>query len=167
MTLILSELLYNIIKVSIVLFRKLLWCLCDILVWFLLLWSLFHRLATGNGVCEDAHIRDIYSMLDDAQIFGTNIGSLVTGNSRRPTEHVKVHKPYQLPSWWDDFWMNYKELYPQFKSPERYAVIPSIWYLLLHSSAEDTLFVNGRFTQSTLEQCLQVLSLSISESIHH
>jgi hypothetical protein len=110
-------------------------------------------------VCEERHVRDVFNLLNESRIFGTNVGSLVSsGNSRRPTDYAKEKKLYQLPSWWDDFWMNYGPLYPQFISPERYC-----WKYddqLLTVSAEAVLFVNGRFTQSTLEQCLQVCVIS-------
>lgn len=90
-----------------------------------------HVLATGNGVCEDAHMRAIFEQLDDARIFGTNIGSLVTGQSRRPTEHVKINRPYKLPSWWNEFWASYGSLYPQFPSADRYGAEVNLLLLLL------------------------------------
>lgn len=93
--------------------------------------------ATSNGVCDDKHMNEIWNQLKEARKYGSNIGSLVVGNSNRPTE---IKKPnYKIPLWWDDFWIAYGSLFPQYNS----------------NTASELLFVNGRFTQSTLAQCQQ------------
>jgi len=94
--------------------------------------------ATSNGVCDDSHIRDICNQLKESRKFGSSIGSLVVGNSNRPTE---IGKPSLIiPLWFDDFWLTYGPVYTQFKSK---------------LDAAEVLFVNGRFTQTPLQQCRQ------------
>jgi len=94
--------------------------------------------ATSNGVCDESHIAAISNQIKESRKFGVAIGSLVVGgDTGRVTEHV--HKDYKRPPWWDDFWLMYKNIYPQFTS----------------ESAAALVFKNGRFSNSSLNQCQQ------------
>jgi len=94
--------------------------------------------ATSNGVCDESHIATISNQIKESRKFGVAIGSLVVGgDTGRVTEHS--HQSYSRPPWWDDFWLMYKNVYPQYTS----------------ESAANLIFKNGRFCNSTLNQCQQ------------
>jgi len=94
--------------------------------------------ATSNGVCNDSHMAAISHQIKESRKFGVAIGSLVVGgDTGRVTEHS--HTSYSRPLWWDEFWLMYKNVYPQFTS----------------ESAAALVFKNGRFCNSTLNQCQQ------------
>jgi hypothetical protein len=94
--------------------------------------------ATSNGVCDESHMAAISNQIKESRKYGIDIGSLVVGgDTGRVTEHS--HQSYSRPPWWDDFWLMYKSVYPQFTS----------------ESAANIVFKNGRFCNSTLNQCQQ------------
>jgi len=104
--------------------------------------------ATSNGVCDESHIATISNQIKESRKFGVDIGSLVVGgNTGRVTDHS--HHSYSRPPWWDDFWLMYKNIYPQFTS----------------ESAAALVFKNGRFCNSSLNQCQhQVLDVLGNQS---
>jgi len=93
--------------------------------------------ATSNGICDDSHLSAISSQIKESRKFGTAIGSLVIGgDTGRVTEHTGH---YIRPPWWEEFWLMYKDVYPQYTKESAAAVV----------------FKNGRFCSSSMDQCRQ------------
>jgi hypothetical protein len=97
--------------------------------------------ATSNGVFDESHIVAISEQIKESRKFGVAIGSLVVGgNTGRVTEHTPPHPIYIRPPWWDEFWLTYKHVFPQYTS----------------ESAAGIAFKNGRFCNSSYDlQCQQ------------
>jgi len=110
--------------------------------------------ATSNGVCEESHINAISEQIKESRKFGVAIGSLVVGgNTGRVTEHSRPH--YPPPPWWSDFWLMYKNVYPQYTS----------------ESAAALVFQNDRFCNQSLNQCkqqvLNILGTELATTKNH
>jgi len=105
--------------------------------------------ATSNGVCDESHIAAISEQIKESRKFGVAIGSLVVGgNTGRVTEHSHSYQNPR-PLWWNDFWLMYKHMYPQFTE----------------ETAAALLFKNGRFSNQDLNQSKQqVLDILGAES---
>jgi len=91
--------------------------------------------ATSNGIVEEHHIETIANQIKEARKHATALGSLVVGgNTNRPTEPTlpKVKPPF----WWDDFWLTYGSLFPQWTK----------------STAAEVVFKNGRFTTAGMSE---------------
>jgi len=100
--------------------------------------------ATSNGIADDSHIQEISNQIKEARKYAERIGSLVVGGKTgRVTEHVgNVPK---IPPWWQEFWLTYGGVFPQFKTSDE---------------AAHFVFKNGRFSSSSMGECQgQVLSV--------
>eukprot|EP01129_Flabellula_baltica_P013560 TRINITY_DN631_c0_g1_i2.p1 TRINITY_DN631_c0_g1~~TRINITY_DN631_c0_g1_i2.p1 ORF type:complete len:444 (-),score=107.95 TRINITY_DN631_c0_g1_i2:7-1338(-) len=94
--------------------------------------------ATSNGHVDENVMAQVYQQIVDAREFGKNVGSLVVGgNTGRPTEFITKYGGYELPIWWNEFWLMYGSTFSQYTKEQ----------------AADKLFVNGRFCTATLNQC--------------
>lgn len=103
--------------------------------------------ATDNGVVNDDNIKQISEQIQSARKNADFIGSLVVGGvSNRPTEPILSRNPYVTPAWWNEFWLVYRNVFPQY-TEER---------------AKEKVFSGGRFTNSTMneakEQLIDILS---------
>jgi len=103
--------------------------------------------ATSNGVVDEIHIKAISDQIKESRKYCEDIGSLVVGgNTGRVTEHHLICvPPTKIPIWWDEFWLMYGPVYPQYKTS---------------LEAANHVFMNGRFSTSSLTDCqAQVLYL--------
>lgn len=91
--------------------------------------------ATSNGVIDDEAIKEIHEQIQSSRKYATSIGSLVVGNSDRPTEHVKTQP--KIPVWWNDFWNIYKSNFARFTQ----------------EAAAQIIFKDGRFNGKTMNEC--------------
>lgn len=103
--------------------------------------------ATDNGVVNDDNIKQISEQIQSARKNADFIGSLVVGGvSNRPTEPVLNRNPYVTPAWWNEFWLVYRNVFPQY-TEER---------------AKEKVFSGGRFNNSSMndakEQVIDILS---------
>jgi len=99
--------------------------------------------ATSNGVLDEGHMEAISTQIKESRKYAVSIGSLVVGgNSGRVTESLSNVK---IPLWWDEFWLMYGNVFPQFKTSQEAAA---------------RVFVNGRFSTSSMNECQsQVLDI--------
>jgi hypothetical protein len=87
-------------------------------------------------------MKTIHQQLTEARKFADFIGSLVVGGfTNRPTEPQLSHSVVNPPPWWTDFWLTYKDRFPQYTE----------------SQAKAKLFSDNRFVNCTLSQCKEQL----------
>jgi len=89
---------------------------------------------TDNGIINQDVVETIAKQIESSRKNADYIGSLVIGPvSNRPTEHISVPK---IPFWWRDFWLTYRNLFPQFTEEQ----------------AKMKVFEGGRFENSTMNE---------------
>jgi hypothetical protein len=87
-------------------------------------------------------MKTIHNQLTEARKFADFIGSLVVGGvTDRPTEPTLPSPVVRIPLWWTDFWLTYKNLFPQYTEAQ----------------AKAKLFSDSRFVNCTLTQCKEQL----------
>lgn len=113
--------------------------------------------ATSNGAVDEKIMSEIADQLQNARKWAVAISSLVTEQTNRTTEHVKMY-----PTWWQSFWDEYGVLFPKYKSAEQAAEFVFANNVFAQATLtptlkEDLLDFLGKSFQVTIEQPVKVL----------
>jgi hypothetical protein len=85
---------------------------------------------TDDGFIDDEVVKQISDQLAESKKKAVYIGSsVVAPDSKRPTA-------YSVPVWWDNWWLTYRSVFPQFTKEE----------------AQARVFVDGRFADKTMSE---------------